>query len=359
MKMRIFWILATALAGSGCSTLAPGVFVGDERLDYEPADQNVLENIEVRRITPQLIIDLENKEKEALGSAINLSGYQYRVGPQDVLNIIVWEHPELTIPAGEFRDPELVGHRVSPQGTIFYPYVGEIKVSGKTTEQIRGELTELLKTHIPDPQLDVRVVAYRSQKVLVTGEVKTPGELPITDEPLTVTRAIALAGGKTEKADLSNVQLIRKSNRASLDIQALYDAGDLSNDRALANGDIINVPDSMKNRVFVMGETKTQPALVMHQRHMTLAEAIGEAGGLEQRYADARRAFVIRAADRDLRPEVYHVNLNSPDGMVLTSRFMLKPLDVVYIATSDVTRWERIVSQLLPTFRLYDMFYTP
>jgi polysaccharide export outer membrane protein len=96
------------------------------------------------------------------------ANYNYRVAPHDVLSVIVWDHPELTIPAGEFRSPEATGHPVAAEGTVFYPHVGTLQVAGKTLAEIRQLLTQRLTHVIERPQLDVRVVSFRGQKVQVT-----------------------------------------------------------------------------------------------------------------------------------------------------------------------------------------------
>lgn len=156
--------------------------------------------------------------------------YYYLVGPRDVLEIYVWEHPEFNLPTGqEIRlnettleqningingtlNPPIVpsGYLVGPDGNIFFPLVGSFSVAGKTVEQIRADLTNILAKYIYHPQINVRVSGFRSKKVYIMGEVVKPGLQPITDYPMSITDAINLAGGMDPNyADASHIYVIR------------------------------------------------------------------------------------------------------------------------------------------------------
>lgn len=119
----------------------------------------------------------------------------YEVGPQDILNIVVWDHPELTIPAGAYRTPAESGIEINRHGNIFYPFVGSIHVSGKTVDEIRDLLTKKLAKNIRNPQISVRVAQFNSKKIQVLGEVKQPTVEPINNQGLSVMEAINKAGG--------------------------------------------------------------------------------------------------------------------------------------------------------------------
>ena len=292
---------------------------------------------------------------------------EYRIGPEDVLSFTVWDHPELTSPGSaaavamttavsplgvatpQAMPADSTGHTVSKRGTIFFPYVGEISVAGRTVDEIRSMLTRSLAQHIIDPQIDVHIVSYRSKRVYITGEVKNPGAIPITDTTLNVADAVTRAQGFTPEADAFRARLTRGQHNYPLDLTALFNRGDLSQNCLLQDGDIINVPNRQDSRVYVMGEVMKVDVLHMHEGQMSLAEAINLTGGLNQESSDAKRVFVIRGAgENTTSPLVYHLNLSSPDALLLSTRFALKPLDVVYVSTAAITRWNRVVGQILP-----------
>ena len=121
--------------------------------------------------------------------------HAYRVGPEDVLNITVWDHPELTIPAGSYRTAEESGIEIQANGKIFYPFAGHFSVLNKTVNQIRDILTKRLRTYIQNPQISVRLAGYYSQKIQVLGSVRQPQTQPVKSAPISVMEAINQSGG--------------------------------------------------------------------------------------------------------------------------------------------------------------------
>jgi polysaccharide export outer membrane protein len=278
------------------------------------------------------------------------ANYNYRVTAHDVLSVIVWDHPELTIPAGEFRSAEATGHPVSTDGTMFFPYAGTLQVAGKTLPEIRELLTQRLTQVIKKPQLDVRVAGFRGQKVQVTGEVLAPSSLPITDVPMRAQDAISQARGPTPEADLRGVTLTRGGRTFTLNLQALYEQGDISQNWLLQDGDILHVPDRSRNKVFVLGEVRRPSSRVMVKGRMTLAEAIGDTEGFDPVSANPAKLYVIRG-NFD-QPTVYKLDARSPDALLLATQFQLQPHDVVFVSAHNLTRWNRIISQIQPTVQM-------
>lgn len=277
---------------------------------------------------------------------------EYRIGAGDVLSIIVWDHPELTNPTGEFRDPESSGRLVGPSGRIFYPYVGELEVAGLTSSEVRRLISARLARVVREPQVDVRIVAYRSQKIKVTGEVKNPSVLSITEQPLTVLEALTESGGLTERAVRNHVVLTRNQKDYTLPLHT--QRGGWAENFELENGDTLYVPPSDAQSAYVLGAVESQTKLPLPYGSMSLAEALSLVGGLDGQKADSQRVFIIRSEKlaqvvSNKRALVYVVDMSKVNSLILADHFELQPRDIVYVDRTALSSYNTVVSQILPS----------
>ena len=337
-------LLAAALALQGC-VIAPGMTMD------EPAELPEGQVVRVQTLTLDLLNELEARRETRIREVAEEFGFQrteYLIGQGDVIQVIVWDHPELTIPAGSFRDAETSGQQVGEDGYMYYPYVGMIKAEGMNVAALRDVLTERLSRYIQNPQLDVRVVGFRSQRVYVVGEVNTPGVLPLNDLPMTIADAISLSGGLTPSAWKSGVNIARDGKVYEIDLRALYDFADSSQNLMLKHGDIVNVLDRSQQKVFMMGEVRTPGAVEIINGELTLSAALGEVGGFNQNTANPSAIYVIRGTDSE-NPRIFHLDAEFATGMLLAERFDMQAQDVVFVDTAGISQWNRVVSQLLPS----------
>ena len=358
-----FWAILVLTSMLSACAIAPGMKMGDgDESNWYPNEKEKESGqsgyvLEVKPITPNLIDNMRRERiahANGVGRELGELNYSYKIGPSDILQITVWDHPELTIPAGSFRDPEDSGQLIGEDGILFYPFIGELYVTGMTVGELRDVLTVKLGTYIQNPQLDVRVVAYRSKRVYVVGEVNKPGILPLTDIPMAIVDAINQSGGLTQEADRGGVNLTRGGEVYDVDLKALYEAGDVSQNLYLQHLDILNVRDLSQQKVFLIGEINNPGSVFIEKGRLTLAAAIGEAGGPKQISADTSRIYVIRNKDEE-SPQIFHLDAKYASGMLLAEQFELAAQDVIFIDTAGISQWARVINQLLPTARVIDI----
>lgn len=251
-KVKLLGVLAliSSVFLVGC-TYAPGMELKVNSINNPPA--SVTSKVKIIRIDSSLA-----NNPEYLGNITN-----YQIGQQDVLNIIIWDHPELTIPAGSERNVNDSGVEVGADGKIFYPFAGDFVVEGATVQEIRNTLSDKLKKYIQTPQVSVRVATFNSQKVQVLGDVISPQTEAITNVPL------------------------------------------------------------------------------------SLIDAINKAGSFNNNSANPTQVYVIRPAQP--LPIIFTLNANDPGALIVAEHFYLKNFDVVYVSTAAVARWNKLLSNLLPS----------
>lgn len=309
--------------------------------------------VELIPITPKLIaMDAALHVRESVPPALlSYVPGDYRVGANDLLFITVWDHPELTAPSGPQQQLDANGRLIRPDGTLFYPYIGNVQAAGKNIEELRAFIAERLSKFIESPQVDVSVLRFSSQTVVISGAVVRAGKQSITTNPLGLVEAIGLAGVDPLNADLSGLTLTRDGQEYKLDLDMLNRQDSQLHKVYLKGGDQLYLPYNDLKRIYVMGEVNQPRALSFKNKSMNLSDALGTVGGLNQTTSNGNEIYVIRGANNlESEPaKVFQLNAESPSALVLATRFDLQPQDIVYVGPAGVTRWNRLISQLLPT----------
>jgi len=250
---------------------------------------------------------------------------EYLIGAQDVLTITVWDSPDLS---GKFT--------VEADGSFTFPLIGRVKAGGQTLRQFEGELRKKLADgYFKNPQVSVAVESYRSQRIFIVGEVRSPGTYPLTGD-MTLIEAIARAGSTTPNASLDAL-IVRAPAGRSADGPTLpgqkADAGEtqrvnlrdlqsgaLAQNITLRDGDTIFVPRA--ESVYVFGQVKNPGAYALQSTDTTVLQALSLAGGVTDRGAANRIKIVRVVKGEKVEIKVKLTDLVLPgDTLIVPERF--------------------------------------
>lgn len=280
----------------------------------------------------------------------SLPALEYRIGPLDMVQVVVWEHPELTSPMGQYQP---AGQKVTTDGKLFYPYAGELQAAGLTAQELRAEITKRLSDKIlNDPQVDVRVTGYNSRKAFVAGAVERPGFVSFNENPMTLPDMIASVGGFAKEADPSAMQLRRGDKVYNINYLDAFKSN-LPLERMIVQPkDQLFVPalseTQKEQKVYVMGEVGRTGIVNIYSGKLTLAEALASAGGLQALNATSRGIYVIRNTS-ETQIDVFQLNAKNAMALAMADRFELNPRDIVYVDASGLATWNRLISLILPS----------
>lgn len=352
---------------SACTAMAPGIQFGKAQpasTEADAADADaVVSPAEILAITPRLVRQEKALRDQQIAediTALLQPAQIYRIEAGDVLHIVVWDHPELSasmLPAGVPGAVGVAGVAVSPmqpqsgfeidqQGMLDFPYAGKLKVAGLTAVEAHEQLIRRLSHYLKHPKVTLRVLTYRSKRVYVDGEVKQPGVQAINDLPMTLTEAINRAGGVTPMADQSRIMVSREGKTYQINMPQLVQRGVNPSAIMLASGDVVRVLSRDETKIFISGEVTSPRALPMRNGRLTLNEALGEAGGINPVTGDARQVYVVRRNSQS--SVVYQLDANAPGALAMAEGFELNPRDVVYVAATPLTNWNRTISAMIP-----------
>ena len=305
-------------------------------------------------------IDLIEKEKNKIPlnlplNLLNYSPVSYKVGYGDVLFIYVYGETErlsAALARGLAINP-IFEKIVRDDGTIFYPNAGILNVAGKTIEEIRLLLTNALSGVLNNPQVDVSVAKFNSQRIIVSGSFANVGSVPVTTVPVTLSEVIANANpfgerGQRPLGDLTSVKFSRDGYTYDIDYEYLTRNSQIQNYIYLKAGDVIHLPDNSLSQVHVIGEATNPVSINISRKNIPLSVALAKAKGLNQATSKGKEVYILRPRDYQGKPRIFKSDISSPTGYLVAGEFNLQAEDIVFIGTAGVTSWSRFINQVLP-----------
>lgn len=265
----------------------------------------------------------------------------YYIGPNDVLNIIVLGHDELSSPR-DFNKG-IVGTVVKKDGHIYVPIIGKVKAVGYTAEEFIDVFTKHIEQYILEPHVSIDVLQYKSQKFFVLGQVQKPGAFSV-DGSTSLLEAIGLAGGISELGNLERAYVVRENGLLPISLADLLLRGDTRRNIRMKDGDLVYVPSSADQTVYVLGEVPRPGTVKIVSNRLTLGQALAEAGGVLHVEAKRNKIKVIRGSWQN--PTVYTVSYDAI--LVHGDKVLLQPGDKVVVQPTGLTTLTRYMQQLLP-----------
>lgn len=207
----------------------------------------------------------------------------YQIGPGDVLQITVFEHPDLAVKS-----------RVGPEGKVNVPLAGAVAVANLTEREAEATIARALRqgNFVSDPQISVLVEQYQSRMVSVLGYVNRPGRYPM-DRQITLVEAVAQAGGVALSGSERVVLVSESSKRQEIDLRTVLAEGSGANP-VLRGGEIIYVPKA--EMIYVFGEVQ-RPGAYPLDHHMTVQQGLALGGSISPRGTDRGIRIRRQAAD--------------------------------------------------------------
>ena len=292
-------------------------------------------------VLPEQTVDEQVAELERLEEESN---YTPTLGRGDVIDIAVYDEPDLTIE----------GIPIRPDGKVSFPLVGDLQAEGLTVSELNQSLTEGLEKYILSPKVSIIVQEFNSQRYTIFGEVVTPGIYPLTTD-ISITAALASAGGlnkgnfratTVELADLSHAFIARDGKVLPVNFTRLIRQGDLRYDISLQSGDYIYIPSGLSKEVYILGEVENA-MLFAYREDMPMSRTLAQAEGFTPD-ADLKRIHIIRGSLYN--PTVIMINFEE----VLKGNareVALEPGDIIYVPPTGLTSFARVIDKLVPTMQ--------
>ncbi len=247
---------------------------------------------------------------------------EYRIGAKDLLEIKVLGEDKLSTTV-----------RVSEDGKISFPYLGEIQVDGLTAAQLEKKLSRLLEEkYIINPQVKVSIREFRSKRVSILGAIGKQGSYELLGRT-TLLEILAEAGGLARDAGKEIIIIRQQADGSNISlkipVEDLMQKGEAKLNLVLEPDDIINIPADQLVQIYVYGQVKSPGAIqVLKSNIPTLVRAIAQAGGFTERAA--KGSVVIRRKDalgneKEIKVNVKNIQKNKAKDVQLQAD------DVVFV----------------------------
>lgn len=292
----------------------------------------------------------------------------YVVGPGDVLEVSIWEAPPAVLFGTTVLDPRAGAattrvstfpeQMVAVDGTINVPFAGAVPVAGKSPQQIQTQIAKALAGKANQPQVLVRVTHNVTSNVTVVGEVAQSMRMPLTAKGERLLDALAAAGGVRQPVGKMTIQISRGGQVWAMPLDTIIQ--DPKQNILLRPGDVMTAL-FQPNSFTALGALGKNEEINFEAQGITLAQAMGRIGGLQDARADATGMFIFRFEDPAALPDdgkglprtpegkvpvVYRADMKNPQTFLVAQNFPIRNKDVVYVANASAAELQKFMNIL-------------
>lgn len=360
-------VAAVIVMLTGCAgwlpTSGPSTKQLEEAVSKAP-DNEFISLVEIDPVANQRVQDSEKRQQfaEVFGVTRSLS---YVANPGDMLEVSIWEAspamlfgsaPSALSSVASGRSTTLPEQMVGQDGLITVPFAGRIRAANRTLTAIETEITRVLQGKANMPQVMVRMTRNTTANATVVGEVRQSVMLPLTPKGERVLDAVAAAGGVSQSVEKITVQLARKAQVHSMPLEKIIQ--DPKQNIRLSPGDVLTAfyqPYSFT----ALGATGKNDEIKFEAQGISLSQALGRVGGVQDNRTDPRGVYIFRFEDRTALPRgatlkavnaegkvpvVYRLDLSDPAGFFLAQGFPIKNKDVLYVANASSVELQKFLN---------------
>lgn len=361
-------LLLTALTSlAACAMPTSGPSTG-RIVNASKTTNNAAANVQVidltdRAVQRTVILQQRSGLLEQLG---DVAPHRTMVERGDVVEVSIWEAPPAVLygaamgaGSGATRAPGIPEQIVDTNGQISVPFVGKVRAAGRAPGEIAAEIESRLHGKAHQPQVVVRLVGNSAANVTIVGDVAGSRRMPLTPKGERLLDAVASAGGARQPVGKVMVQVTRGSQVASIPLETVI--RDPRQNIRLAADDVVTLlfqPYSFT----ALGGVNHNAEIPFEGTGLSLAQALGRIGGLQDQRSDPKGVFIFRMeypeavgndpilstprTDVPTVPVIYRIDMKNPSSLFLAQRFEIRNRDVLYVSNSPTVDLQKFLGLL-------------
>lgn len=378
LNLNVVGAVCASLLAAGCSTMptAGPTAKAIQRSGNQAIDGNQIKVIDltadVARLTTASLTQSSFAREIGDGRALGLI-----LKRGDVVDVNIWEAPPAMLfgtaggdtrlgassSSALVRGTTLPEQAIDGQGNITVPFVGSVIAAGRTPTQIAQTITSRLRGKANAPQAIVRLSRNAASNVTVVGDVANSTLVPLSSRGERILDALAAAGGVKQPVGKLLIQVSRGVRTVTMPLASVI--SDPQQNIRLETNDVLTVlfqPYSFT----ALGAIGKNEEIAFEGTGLTLAQAMGRTGGLQDSRANAKGVFIFRfedpaALDPTMRgnvpltqdgkiPVIYRVDMRDPTTLLVAQRFPIRDKDVLFVSNAPLADFQKFVSVIYSTF---------